>query len=65
MRQGKIADTLLVLLHIGIMRHTTDTKLEFALISALQLAEGGKTVKERRVGQSPLDHLKLQLRKSE
>jgi hypothetical protein len=32
----------------------TAHKLEWALMPALQLAEGGKTVKERRIGMCPL-----------
>ncbi|WVQ97544.1 hypothetical protein IAU59_004658 [Kwoniella sp. CBS 9459] len=47
---GKIADTLLVLLHCSMLRHRTDDDLEFALVYALQLAEGGRTIGERRIG---------------
>ncbi|WVF70367.1 hypothetical protein IAT40_005157 [Kwoniella sp. CBS 6097] len=47
---GKIADTLIVLLHCSMLRHRTDDDLEFALLYALQLAEGGRTIGERRIG---------------
>jgi len=34
------------------IRYSTDEKLEFALVSALQVAEAGRTMKERRIGKS-------------
>lgn len=36
------------------IRHDTSTDLEFALIHALQLAESGRTIQEKRIGISRL-----------
>lgn len=50
-RQGRVAETLIVVLHCSMMGHRTQD-VEWALMPALQLAEGGKTLRERRIGQS-------------
>ncbi|KAK4686473.1 hypothetical protein P7C73_g3652, partial [Tremellales sp. Uapishka_1] len=47
---SKIAETLLILLNIAMIRTRLDESLEFALVPALQLAEGGKNVRDRRIG---------------
>ncbi|WRT65256.1 uncharacterized protein IL334_002199 [Kwoniella shivajii] len=47
---SKISDTLIVLLHCQILRHRVEDNVEFALVSALQLAEGGRSLSERRIG---------------
>ncbi|WVQ68705.1 uncharacterized protein L199_006914 [Kwoniella botswanensis] len=47
---SKIADTLVILLHCLMLRHRTEEDAEFALVLALQLAEGGRTIAERRMG---------------
>ncbi|ORY23802.1 armadillo-type protein [Naematelia encephala] len=47
---AKVAECLIILLHCSITRHTATGSLDWALLSALQLAEGGRTIKERRVG---------------
>ncbi|OCF33953.1 hypothetical protein I316_04299 [Kwoniella heveanensis BCC8398] len=47
---AKIAVTLIVLLHCSMLRHRTDNDIEIALVYALQLAEGGRTLSERRIG---------------
>ena len=39
------------------IRHITEDDLTFALVPALQLAEGGKSSKERRIGQPSTPHL--------
>jgi AP-4 complex subunit epsilon-1 len=49
---AKAAETLIVVLHICMMVRSMKIELEWALIAALQLAESGKTVKERRIGSS-------------
>lgn len=46
---SRIAQTLIILLHCDTVTHTA-VDLEFALIPALQLAEGGRTLAERRMG---------------
>ncbi|WWD08222.1 hypothetical protein V865_006333 [Kwoniella europaea PYCC6329] len=46
----KIADTLIILLHCLMLRHRTEGDVELAMVSALQLAEGGRTIAERRIG---------------
>jgi len=51
--KSKISETLVVLLHCSMMGGTAH-KLDWALMPALQLAEGGKTVDERRIGASKL-----------
>ncbi|KAK6904286.1 hypothetical protein I203_107802 [Kwoniella mangroviensis CBS 8507] len=48
--KSKIAETLIILLHCLMLRHRTEEDVEFALVSALQLAEGGRTIAERRIG---------------
>ncbi|WVR04238.1 hypothetical protein IAU60_001238 [Kwoniella sp. DSM 27419] len=59
---GKIADTLIILLHCSMLRHRTDDSVEFGLVAALQLAEGGRNVAEKRIGymylaeRLPADH---------
>lgn len=50
--QTKIAEHLIVILHCSMLRHNVDDDLDFALIPALKLAEGGKTIQERRIGRS-------------
>nr|XP_019047754.1 hypothetical protein I302_04371 [Kwoniella bestiolae CBS 10118]OCF26684.1 hypothetical protein I302_04371 [Kwoniella bestiolae CBS 10118] len=47
---SKVSDTLIILLHCLMLRHRTDDDVDFALISALQLAEGGRTLAERKIG---------------
>ncbi|WVQ81698.1 hypothetical protein IAT38_003823 [Cryptococcus sp. DSM 104549] len=47
---AKTAEILVILLHCAMIRHRTDDDLEFALVPALQLAEAGGSVAERRVG---------------
>lgn len=46
-----MSEHLLILLHVASVRKRTGDDLDFALVPALQLAEGGKTIKERRLGQ--------------
>lgn len=40
-----------MLLHISVMRVDTSDDMNFALIHALKLAESGRTIHERRIGQ--------------
>ncbi|WWC58926.1 uncharacterized protein I303_101471 [Kwoniella dejecticola CBS 10117] len=47
---SKISETLIILLHCQSLRHRTDEDTEFALVPALQLAEGGRSLVERRIG---------------
>ncbi|KAL7420714.1 hypothetical protein Q5752_004665 [Cryptotrichosporon argae] len=51
------AESLLVLLYCAVVAHTP-LDLDFALVPALDLAEGGKTLRDRRVGYTFLaEHL--------
>ncbi|KAK8846534.1 hypothetical protein IAR55_005620 [Kwoniella newhampshirensis] len=62
----KIAETVLILLHCAMLRHDSHEDLDFALVHAIHLAEGGKSIAERRIGylylveRLPLEH-ELQL----
>nr|XP_019008999.1 uncharacterized protein I206_06687 [Kwoniella pini CBS 10737]OCF47780.1 hypothetical protein I206_06687 [Kwoniella pini CBS 10737] len=47
---SKLRDTLIILLHCQMLRHRTEDNIEFAFVPALQLAEGGHTLAERRTG---------------
>jgi hypothetical protein len=40
-----------VLLHITVLQREAHDGLEWALVPALQLAAGGKSLKERRIGE--------------
>jgi hypothetical protein len=51
--QALLADSMIVLLHIAMIRHDTSTDMEFALVHALHLAESGRTMQEKRIGSSP------------
>jgi hypothetical protein len=51
--QALLADSMIVLLHIAMIRHDTSTDMEFALVHALHLAESGRTIQEKRIGSSP------------
>ncbi|KAL1407959.1 hypothetical protein Q8F55_004756 [Vanrija albida] len=48
-RQSRVADTLIILLHCATVTHTA-LDLDFALVHALHLAEGGNSMRERRLG---------------
>ncbi|WWC87415.1 uncharacterized protein L201_002304 [Kwoniella dendrophila CBS 6074] len=47
---SRISETLVILLHCVMLRHRAEDNVDFALVSALQLAEGGQTIAERRIG---------------
>lgn len=47
--QSRVADTLIILLHCATVTHTP-LDLDFALVPALKLAEGGRNMRERRMG---------------
>ncbi|GFZ48929.1 hypothetical protein JCM24511_06678 [Saitozyma sp. JCM 24511] len=47
---SKVAETLVVLLHITVLQREVADGLEWALVPALQLAAGGRSLKERRIG---------------
>ncbi|EIW68510.1 hypothetical protein TREMEDRAFT_74073 [Tremella mesenterica DSM 1558] len=47
---SKVSETLIVILQCAMLRQSTDDKLEWALIKALDLAETGQTLAERRMG---------------
>ena len=49
--QAKVAERLIILLHCDMVL-AGDVGWDWALMPALQLAEGGKTLKERRIGVS-------------
>jgi hypothetical protein len=48
--QSRIAECLIVLLHITVIRTDVSDDLNFAMIHALQLAESGGTIQDRRIG---------------
>lgn len=50
MSQSRVAESLTVLLHVAVMRTDTSDDLSFAMIHALQLAETGRTIQDRRIG---------------
>jgi hypothetical protein len=50
--KARLAESMIVLLHIAMIRHDTSTDLEFALVHALHLAESGQTIQEKRIGMS-------------
>jgi len=52
--QSRVSDSLIVLLHIAMLRHDTTTDIDFGLVHALHLAESGRTIQEKRIGQSLL-----------
>lgn len=52
--KSKIAQTLIILMHCATMARRP-LNLDFALVPALQLAESGRTMKERRMGESEED----------
>jgi hypothetical protein len=39
------------------LRHDTTTDIDFGLVHALHLAESGRTIQEKRIGQSLLSNL--------
>ncbi|TYJ54240.1 hypothetical protein B9479_005084 [Cryptococcus floricola] len=47
---SRVAETLITVLHCTALRHDCSDDLEFVLIPALKLAEGGKSVQEKRIG---------------
>ncbi|WVQ76389.1 hypothetical protein IAR50_006055 [Cryptococcus sp. DSM 104548] len=47
---SRVAETLITVLHCTALRHDCRDDLDFVLIPALKLAEGGKSVQERRIG---------------
>ncbi|WWD21853.1 hypothetical protein CI109_106341 [Kwoniella shandongensis] len=47
---SKISETLLILLHCTMLRYDTEDDVDFALVHAIQLAESGKNIAERRIG---------------
>jgi len=50
--QARLSESLIVLLHVAMLRHGTTTDLDFALVHALHLADSGRTIQEKRIGQS-------------
>lgn len=49
--QSRVAESLIVLLHISVLRTDTSDDLDFAVVHALHLAESGRTLHERRIGE--------------
>lgn len=45
-----MSESLIILLHTQTFEHTS-IDAEWALVHALQLAEAGRTIKERRIGE--------------
>lgn len=54
--QAKIGQLLLILLHCAMIRQEASADLDFALVHGLKLAEGGKTLRDRRIGMYPAEN---------
>lgn len=55
--QGTISDKLIIVLHCYVHRHRTRVDMkaqteDWALMAALQVAERGQTVRDKRIGKS-------------